>query len=188
MAKELTEKEFRKLIQKHIDKINYVKIYFSEKSPDGYTFGFILKMSDDFLMVQETHEFSLSGFKIIPYKRIASIRNNRFDKKTKEIFNEEGLIKFNQRIIDNTSLKNPESLFKSIKKQDFHCIVESLKKKKDLFSIGEISEINDRSVTIKNYDATGKIYKKPHKISFKNLEFITFNDNYSVTFKKYLKD
>ena len=100
---------------------------------------------------------------------------------------EENLIKFNHKIIDKTALNDFESLFKSIKKQDFHCIVESKKKKKDVFSIGEILEVNDKSVTIQNYSATGKIYKKPDVISFKNIELINFNDNYSKTFRKYLK-
>lgn len=188
MAKDLSEKQFKKLIQTHINKNNYVKIYLSEESPEGYVFGFILKISDDFIMIQETYDFILSGIKIIPYNRISSIRHNRFDKITKNIFAEEGLIKFDQKIINNTSLKTAESLFKSIKKQNFHCIIDSAKNKKDLFSIGEISDTNEKSVTIKNYDPTGKINKKPRKISFKNLEFITFNDNYSLTFRKYLKE
>lgn len=188
MAKDLTEKQFKKLIQTHIDKNNYVKIYLSEESPEEYVFGFILKISDDFLMLQETYDFTLSGIKIIPYHRVSSIRYNRFDKIIKKIFSEEGLIQFNQKIISNTSLKNAESLFKSIKKQNFHCIIDSAKKKKDLFSIGEILETTEKYVTIQNYDPTGKINKNPHKISFKNLEFITFNDNYSLTFRKYLRE
>lgn len=188
MPKDLSEKEFKKLIQKHIAKSNYVKIYLTEDSPEGYVFGFILNVSDDFLMIQETYDFTLSGIKIIPYKRISSIRHNRFDTISKNIFSEEGLVKFNQKIIDNTSLKNGESLFKSIKKQNFHCIVDSTKKNKDLFSIGEILDVNEKSVTIKNYDPSGKFNKKSPKISFKNLEFITFNDNYSLTFRKYLKE
>ncbi|MEI7487572.1 MAG: hypothetical protein WCJ72_09220 [Chryseobacterium sp.] len=166
----LTEKEFKKLIQKHIAKSNYVKIYLTEESPESYVVGFILNVSDEFLMIQETYDFTLAGIKIIPYEKISSIRHNRFDKTSEKIFSEEGLIKLNQKIIDNTSLKSAESLFKSIKKQNFHCIIDSAKKKKDFFSIGEIIDVNEKSVIIRNYDPTGKINKKPHKISFKNLE------------------
>ncbi|MCS3531530.1 hypothetical protein [Chryseobacterium sp. JUb7] len=184
MAKDLTEKEFGKLIQKHISKINFVKINLENESS---IFGFITKASDDFLMIEETNDFSLAGIKIVPYAKVTSIRNGISDKISKVIYSEEGLIKFNHKIIDNTSLKNYESLFKSIKKQDFHCIVESKKKDKDLFSIGEILEVGEKSVTIKNYDPTGKFNKKPHKISFKNIELINFNDNYSTIFKKYLR-
>ncbi|MBP6576879.1 MAG: hypothetical protein KA232_06635 [Chryseobacterium sp.] len=181
---ELSEKEFEKLIQKHIDKVNFVKVSLFD---DSSIFGFIVKYSDEFLMIEEAGDFSLDGIKIIPYETVRSIRHNKFDKAKKTIYNEENLIKLNHKIIDKTALNDFESLFKSIKKQDFHCIVESKKKKKDVFSIGEILEVNDKSVTIQNYSATGKIYKKPDVISFKNIELINFNDNYSKTFRKYLK-
>jgi hypothetical protein len=185
MSQDLTEKEFKKLIQKHIDKVNSVRITLED---DSYIFGFIVKFSEDFVMIEESGDFSLAGIKIIPYERIKSIRHNKYDKALKHIYSEEGLIKFNHKIIDNTSLKNFESLFKSIKKQDFHCIIESSKKDINIFSIGEILEVNEKSVMIKNYDGTGKIDKKPSKIPFKNIELINFNDNYSLTFRKYLKE
>jgi hypothetical protein len=182
--KKLSEKEFKQLIQKHIDKLNFVKVILKD---DSSIFGFIVKYSDEFLMIEETYDFSLAGIKIVPYENVKSIRHNKFDKVRKEIFTEEGLIKLNHNVIDKTSLKNFESLFRSIKKQNFHCIVESRKKKTGYFSIGKILEITEKSVTIQNYDATGKIYKKSDEVSFNNIELINFNDNYSKTFRKYLK-
>lgn len=188
MAENLTEKEFRKQIKKHFDKNHYVKIYFFEDSSEEFTSGFIIKFSDDFLMIQQIHNFTFDGIKVIPYDRISGFRHNKFEKASEKIFLEEELIKFDKKIIENTSLKNFETLFKSIKKQNFHCIVEGRKKNKFTFSIGEILEVNNKSVVIKNYDATGKINKKPDKIFFKNIEFVTFNDHYSLTFRKYLKN
>lgn len=182
--KKLSDKGFKKLVQKNIDKVDFVKTILYD---DSAISGFIVKFSDEFLMIEETYDFSLSGIKIVPYDRVKSIRHNKVDEISKKIYLEENLIKFNHKIIDKTSLNDFESLFKSIKKQDFHCIVESKKKKKDVFSIGEILEVNDKSVTIQNYSATGKIYKKSDVISFKNIELINFNDNYSKTFRKYLK-
>lgn len=181
---DLSNKKFKKLIEKHIDKVNFVKTILND---DSAIFGFIVKSSDEFLMIEETYDFSLAGTKIVPYERVKNIRHNKFDKVSKMIFSEEGLIKFNQKIIEKTSLKDFESLFKSIKKQNFHCAVESRKKKTGYFSIGKILEITEKSVTIQNYDATGKIDKESDEISFKNIELINFNDNYSKTFRKYLK-
>ncbi|MBB4806317.1 hypothetical protein HNP38_001589 [Chryseobacterium defluvii] len=187
MAKTLSDSEFNKLIQKHIDKNNFVKIYLSEESPDQSIFGFILKMSDEYLMVQETYDFTLAGIKIIPQERILSIRCNPYDKTQKKILSEEHLLKFDQNIIHHISLRDAGTLFKSLKKQNFHCIVESTKKKKGRFSIGEILEVDDKFVFINNYDPTGKTGKKPHKISLKKIEMVTFNDNYTLIFRKYLK-
>lgn len=181
---DLSNKEFKKLIEKHIDKVNFVKTILND---DSAIFGFIVKYSDEFLMIEETYDFSMAGIKIVPYESVKNIRHNKFDKVSKMIFSEEGLIKFNQKIIDKTSLKDFESLFKSIKKQNFHCAVESRKKKTGYFSIGKIMEITEKFVTIQNYDATGKIYKKSDDVLFNNIELINFNDNYSKTFRKYLK-
>lgn len=183
-----SDKELKKTIQDHLNKTHYVKVFFSEECPEEFTSGFILKVSEKFLMVQESHNFTLDGIKIIPFNKILGTRHKKFEKTSEKIFSEEGLINFNQKIISNTSLKNFESLFKSLKKQNFHCIVESSTKKKNIFSIGEILEINERYVVIKNYDATGKIEKKSDKILFKNIHFITFNDRYSLTFRKYLTE
>ncbi|KFF23087.1 hypothetical protein [Chryseobacterium sp. JM1] len=184
MGKKYSEKEFKKLIKKHISNTDFVKVYLDN---DSAVFGFLVKFSDDFVMIEESSDFALMGIKIIPYDRITSIRNNVYDKVSKAIYMDENLIQFDHKIIDKTNLENAESLFKSIKKQDYHCIVESKKNKKDLFSIGEILEVNEKSVVINNYDATGRIHKKPDKISFKNIDLINFNDNYSKVFRKYLK-
>lgn len=183
MGKNLTEKEFKKLIQKHIRNIDFVKVTIDD---DCAIFGFLVKFSNDFVMIEESNDFALAGTKIIPYNSIRSIRNNMYDKVSKAIYVSEKLIQFNQDIINKTNLDNAEALFKSIKKQDFHCIVESSKNKKDLFSIGEIVEVKSKSVVINNYDPAGRINKKSHKISFKNIDLINFNDNYTKVFRKYL--
>lgn len=181
--KTYSDKEFRKFIQKHIDRVDFVKVNLED---DSSILGFIVKASDNFLMMEETNDFSLAGIKIVPYERISGIRHSASDKVSKMIYSQEGLIKLNKKIIKNTSLKNFEELFRSIRKQNFHCIVESKKKEKELFSIGEILEVNEKSVVIKNYNSIGKIDKKPRKINFKHIENINFNDNYSIVFRKYI--
>lgn len=181
--KTYSDKVFKKIIQKHIDKCDFVKVNLEN---DSSILGFIVKASDDFIMIEETNDFSLAGIKIIPYERISGIRHGLSDKVSKRIYLEEGLIKLNHKVINNTSLKNFEGIFKSIKTQDFHCIIESKKKDQELFSIGEIVEVNDKSVVIKNYSSIGKIDKKARKINFKHIELINFNDNYSVIFRKYI--
>ncbi|SIS38917.1 hypothetical protein SAMN05421639_104329 [Chryseobacterium shigense] len=184
MGKKYSDKKFKKIIQKHIDATDFVKIYLED---DSMISGFLVKFSDEFVMIEETNEFTLAGTKIVPFDRVISIRNNIYDKASKAIYQAENLIRLNQKIIDKTNLDNAESLFKSIKKQDYHCIIESQKNKKDLFSIGEIIEVNAKYVVINNYDPAGRINKKPDKISFKNIDIINFNDNYSKVFRKYLK-
>ncbi|SDL64750.1 hypothetical protein [Chryseobacterium taihuense] len=182
-VKTYSGKEFRKIVQKHIDRIDFVKVNLVD---DSSILGFIVKASDYFLMIEETYDFSLAGIKIVPFERVSGIRHGLSDKVSKMIYSKEGLIKFNKQIIKNTLLTDFEAIFKSIRKQDYHCIVESRKKKQELFSIGEILEVNEKSVVINNYNPNGKIDKKPRKINFKNIETISFNDNYSIVFRKYI--
>jgi hypothetical protein len=184
MAKDLTEKDFKKLVQKHIKKTNFVKVNLKDGSA---IFGFIMKFSDHFMMIEETHDFSMAGIKIVPYDKVISIRHNEYDKVSKYIYVQENILHLNQDIINKTDLGNGEALFKSIKKQNFHCSIEAKKNKEFVFTIGEILEVDSKSVTIKNYNPAGKFSKKPHKISFKSIDLINFNDNYTKVFRKYLK-
>lgn len=186
MGKKLSEKDFKRLIQLHIDKKNYVKIFLTEESPEESASGFIVKYSDKYVMIQEIYDFMLVGFRILPYERISSIRYNENEKIYKKIISEEGLLNFNNKVIDTTSLKNAEKLFSSLQDQNFHCIIESASKTHDFFTIGEITKVKEKSVMIHNYDSTGKLDKKPCKIPYKEIEFITFNDNYSTVFRKYI--
>ena len=187
MGKKLSEKDFKRLIQLHIDKKNYVKIFLTEESPEESASGFIVKYSDKYVMIQEIYDFMLVGFRILPYERISSIRYNENEKIYKKIISEEGLLSFNHKVIDSTSLKSSEKLFKSLQEQNFHCIIESADKKHDIFTIGEITKVKNKSVMIHNYDSTGKLDNEPCKIPYKEIEFISFNDNYSTVFRKYIK-
>ncbi|NIF04132.1 hypothetical protein F3J23_01655 [Chryseobacterium sp. Tr-659] len=132
MGKDLNEKEFKKLIQKHIKNTDFVKVYLDD---DSAIFGFIVKFSDHFLMIEESNDFALVGTKIVLYNKVRGIRHNKYDKISKAIYLDEKLIRFNKNIIDKTDLESGESLFKSIKKQDFHCNIDSKKNKKMFFQL-----------------------------------------------------
>jgi len=92
--KTYSDKEFKKIIQKHIDRIDFVKVNLED---DSSILGFIVKASDDFLMIEETNDFSLAGTKIVPYERVSGIRHGLSDKVSKMIYSKEGLIKLNQK-------------------------------------------------------------------------------------------
>jgi uncharacterized protein (UPF0248 family) len=130
MSKDLTEKKFKEHIQKHIDRVNFVKVNLTD---DSSILGFIVKASDDFLMIEEVNDFSLAGTKIIPYNRILGIRHSASDKVSKRIYSEEGLIKLNQKIINNTSLKDFESFSNLLKNKTFTALLKVEKKIRKYF-------------------------------------------------------
>ncbi|REC55217.1 hypothetical protein DRF62_07250 [Chryseobacterium piscium] len=85
-GKKSSDKELKQTIQNHIDKTHYVKVFFSEECPEELTSGFILNVSENFLMIQESHNFTLDGIKIIPYNRIEGIRHKKFEKLLRKYF------------------------------------------------------------------------------------------------------
>ncbi len=55
------------------------------------------------------------------------------------------------------------------------------------FWIGEIESVTDKSISIHNYNPDGLLYEKPSTIKLDTINTITFGDNYSTVFRKYLK-
>ena len=54
------------------------------------TTGYILAFSKDFIVLQETNNFRIDGYLIIPVKTIKSIRRNKFEKTIQKIHHKEG--------------------------------------------------------------------------------------------------
>ncbi len=183
----LGARKMEKDFQTFLSKKDIVSINLNDETITPIS-GFVVKVSKDFILLNETYDFFLYGFKIISKEDIQGYKQNKSEKTIKKIFENENLIYFDHNIIENTKIEDFESIFNSIKQQDLHCIVESIKKDNYIFSIGEILDVTKDYVVIKNYDGSGKIRKNPDKIKYKNIKVITFNDNYSKTFRKYLTE
>lgn len=81
-----SDKELKKTIQNHLNKTHYVKVFFSEECPEEFTSGFILNVSEKFLMIQESHNFTLDGIKIIPFNRISGSVTRNLKKLLRKYF------------------------------------------------------------------------------------------------------
>jgi hypothetical protein len=175
------------LIQSHIDKKNFVKIIRTFNEIDASISGFILAMSRDFLLFQVNHEFSFNGYAIIRKDQFDSLRCNEFDKKSKEIYKKEGLLTNGYGINNNIQLTSWQSIFKGLKKNDYHVIVECQDKEEPLFEIGPIKRVSQNSVSMQYYNPAGLLENKLTPTKYADITIITFGDNYTKTFRKYLK-
>lgn len=99
-------KEYNNLLQKHIDKKNFVKINRTFKDREENISGFILSLSKDFLLLQVDNEFMLDGYAIIPKHKFDSIRCNKYDKIFKKIYKDEGLLSTQYGFNKSVSLKS----------------------------------------------------------------------------------
>lgn len=174
------------MLEKFLTKKNLIKIYREVRNGEANIDAFILKMSKDFMLLQNEEEFNLNGYTIIRKDHYDAIRCSKIEKTLKRILKGEGIIKKHYGLKKKLSLESWESIFRDLKKHGYHVIVECEDMKKPLFTIGEIIKVRAKTVAIHNYNAEGILDKKPTVIKFKHITLLRFGDHYSATYRKYL--
>lgn len=180
-------KSYDDMLQKHINKKDFVKIYRTFKNREEDISGFILALSKQFLVLQVDNEFMLDGYAIIPKDRFSSIRCNSYDKAFKKIYKEEGILDTQYGFNQSLTLKSWKELFLNLKKLEYHVIVECEDKDDPDFVIGPIKRVTKNKVSIQYYDPAGVLQDKLTTLSYHDITILKFGDRYSTTFKKYLK-
>ncbi|QEC44017.1 hypothetical protein [Pseudobacter ginsenosidimutans] len=181
-------KEYDLMLQKHIDKKDFIKISRTFKDREENIAGFLLAISKDFLLLQIDNEFLLDGYAIIPKTKFDSIRCNRYEKTLKKIHKKEGHLDSQYGIYQNISIKTWQDLFTDLKKADYHVIVECEDNDEPDFTIGPIKKIYKNKVGIQYYDPTGKLDVELTSVPYNEITIIKFGDRYSTTFRKYLRE
>jgi hypothetical protein len=180
-------KDYDMMLQKHIDKKDFVKINRTFKDREENISGFILSLSENFLLLQVDNAFILDNYTIIPKDHFYNVRCKKYDIKLKKIYKEEGLLDTQYGIQQSISLKNWQDIFVNLKKLDYHIIVECEDKEDPDFVIGPIKRVNKDSVSIQYYDPIGNLEDKLTNVKFKDITIVKFGDGYTTTFRKYLK-
>jgi hypothetical protein len=180
-------KSYDLMLQKHIDKNDFVKINRTFQEKEENISGFILAMSKDFLLLQVDNEFLFNGYAIIRKDQFDSLRCNKFDNTFKKIYKAEGTFERGFGIDKNITLNNWQDIFKDLKKFDYHVIVECEDKDEPDFVIGPIKRVTKDKIGIQYYDPTGQLEEKYTYINLSEITIVKFDDNYSKTFRKYLK-
>jgi hypothetical protein len=188
MTKEQKDiKKYDEMLQRHINKKDFVKISRTVTDGDADISGFILQMTKEFLLIQMEEEFYLNGYGIIRKDHFDSLRCNKFDKTLKRILKVEGIIESHFGIDKNINLRNWKTIFKDIKELYQHVIIECEDLEESLFVIGPIKRVNKESVSIQYYDPTGLLDKKVTTVKYKDITLVKFDNRYINVFKKYLR-
>ncbi len=175
------------MLQKHIDRKDYVKIKLSFFGENEDLSGFILDMSKDFLLIQTGGDFSLDGYAIITKYDFDSVRCNDYDETQKKILVAEGIFDEKYGIAKPINLEDWPTILTDLADQDYHIIAQKLNKKYLAFKIGPIVEILNKKFKMRNYDPNGKMDGKLTTIKYDDVRIIKFADSYSTIFRKYLK-
>lgn len=187
MAKKKNDIEtFDQLINKYIKKKKFVQVRRDFIDDEAHINGFILDYSEDFILVQAEEDFRLTGYSIIHKDKFDSIQFDEIDNTVKKILKKEGILDAEYGIKKKIDLTDWKSIFKNLKKLNFHVIVECEDKDEPVFIIGPIVEIEDKTVSIHNYDATGVFDKKATKVKYKDITIVKFDERYANVFSKYL--
>jgi hypothetical protein len=174
-------------IKYHLADKNYVKITRTvSKGIDKISNGYILDYSKDFVLLQETDDFKVLGYYILPANQIKKIRHNKYDKYYHKIMVWEGEAD-KAGISYKIDLDNWKSIFKSIKNLSLNVIVECEAPKIDSFNIGPIIKAAKKLVYIQDFDPTGLLDEKPTSIDYDDITKVTFDDRYINIFSKYLR-
>ena len=174
-------------LQNYIDKKEFVKIYRTFKDNSENIRGFILKMTKDFLLVQLDNDFFLDGYAIIRKDQFDSIRCSKYEKACKKILKGEGIFENNYGIDKDIDLTSWQSIFKDIKKLDFHVIIECESLDEPDFIIGPIKRVTQNRTSIQFYDSTGLLENKLSVVKYLDITIVKFDDRYTKTYKKYLR-
>lgn len=175
-------------LKEYFNENSYVRITRGKKNDfERISTGYIVDLSQDFILLKEVDEFSIIGYNIIPIKTIRKLRYNDNDKYSdfiyKSEFSETELISKDFEI----NISSFEDVFKDLKRLDKTIISECEKFKHGYFAIGNLNKVENNAVFINYFDAQGRLDEKSVEHKFKWVTKITFDDNYSKVFSKYIK-
>ena len=187
MTKEEKIKDYDILLQKYIDNKSFVKIFRTICDKEESLSGFILGMSQGFLLLQLDYDFMFDGYAVIRKDDFDYVRHSSYERTQKKIFKAEGLIEKGYGFDKELPLLSWTEIIKTLKRYDFHIIIENLNKDYIDFWIGEIKRVTDKTVNIHNYNPDGQLDEKPKSIKLETISTLHFGDRYSTIFRKHLK-
>ncbi len=174
-------------IKYHIINKKYCKVkrHFNQTDIDC-AIGYIVDYSDNFILLQETDDFEIDGYSVIPINTISDIILSNKDKYYDKIMSLEGLVDKvqNNHKIDLTSWN---SILKSIRKIGLNVIIENENPDDMSFDIGPITRITESAVYIRYFNAQGFLDSESTKITWDLITNVRFDTRYINTFSKYLR-
>lgn len=149
--------------------------------------GFVVDISDKFIVLQEVAEFEALGYAIIPIDTITQVRYNAHDATVDRILSEEGSMMDVKKAYD-IDITSWQSLCEDLRKTGLTVISECERSKRRYFCIGEIQEAGKNRLSIRYFNAEGILDKKNTKHKYKWITKLRFDDRYANVFSKYVRE
>lgn len=152
---------------------------------ESYIEGFPICLSEKFLLMTVINDFHDEGYTIIRTEDIKKAYSKESISFYETMCRDEGLDRKAVPVISDLSCEksilNELNYYKGF--IEIECEQED---GNDDFYLGEIKEIFDEKVAMRTFDLSGKWEDKDEIISYEKLTRITFGDNYSKVYYKYM--
>lgn len=174
-------------LKNYIARFSIIKLYVDvEGDEDEYT-GMPVRISSSLMAIQELDEFHFNGYRILRLKDIVKVRRSRCETTQQKILKSTGELE-NHDALSWLRLGSWRSLLSCLKKQKACVCISSGLIKVNVFAIGEIHHLADKTVVLNSFDAHGQRCSPKHRLQYSDITEVLFGDEYSVTFNNFVKN
>lgn len=175
-----------KLLQ-HLEDNSYTRLIRKTGIYEHITTGFVLDVSDQLVLMQETDDFRTLGYHLFPLDSIKHVRFNKNDKTVNRILKAE---KQHETVgIDyDINIETWQTAAQDVMKTKLCVISECEHEDQEYFCIGQIKEVKGKSIHIRYFNAEGILDDENTKHKFKHVTKLSFDDQYANVFFKYVKE
>ena len=180
--------EKREIAEYHIQNKLLMDIERNINNTNEVINGFPIYFSEKFIFTTVIVDFHDEGYTILRTKDIIDVYSHESDTFLEQICINEGLQnKIQQNIVNDISSLN-KILLQLKNYNGFICVQCEEQAEKCAFYMGRISEVKEDSLIFHSIDMYGKWDENTDSIPLDEITQISFGDNYSTVFYKYVTE
>ncbi|MCP5064256.1 MAG: hypothetical protein GY936_17590 [Ignavibacteriae bacterium] len=160
---------------------SHINTFERERIDPNNLHGFIIEQSKKYTLLLNEYDFITDGFQIIRNIDITKKKISDSNKYCTKIMRKEGLISCISK--PHINMESWNTIFRSLKNINKFVIVED--ESEDIFLIGSISRVNQKSVSIRNFDGVGD-WTGVENISYDDITSVSFDSRYILYHQKYI--
>lgn len=173
-------------LEKHMAKSDLVKLFVDVDGEDDEYTGIPLRISRSLVAILDLAEFHFNGYRVFRLEDVVKIRRSRFETTQQKILKSIGALS-DLDAFQWLRIESWQSLLQCLKNRRVCACISSGLIEVNVFAIGEVCGLSDKSVQLKSFDAHGQWCKPKHRIAYSDITEVLFGDEYSVTFNEFMK-
>ena len=179
--------EFNEIIQYHIENEFIMTIDRNFNNETSSTTGFPICLSEEFILTTVIVDFHDEGYAIMRTKDVVDVYSKESDSFNEQICISEGLQeKIHQEYVKE--INSLKQIFLQLNNYDgFICVQCEQQLEKCSFYMGKIVAIDEDNVSFKDVGMDGVWDDEIHDISYEDITQVSYGDNYSKMYYKYVK-